>query len=235
MLRVINLNAGYGALTVIDGISLSVTSGEVVALLGGNGAGKSTLLKTVAGLLAPAEGRILLNGKAITGLPAERIAARGLTLVPEGRGLFPGMSVHDNLRLGGYARGFRGAKLAANIRLAYAMFPALAERPREKAGRLSGGQQQMLALGRALVGEPDLLLLDEPSTGLAPLLVAEVFAIIRRLKEAGKTLLLAEQNVQHALQVADRGYVLENGRIALQGPAGELLASDDVRKAYLGV
>lgn len=235
MLRVVNLTSGYGALAVIDGISMSVVPGEVVALLGGNGSGKSTLLKTIAGLLPPREGRILLHGKNITGLPAERVAARGLTLVPEGRGLFPGMSIHDNLRMGGYARGFRGTKLAEQMRLAYTMFPALAARPTEKAGNLSGGQQQMLALGRALVSKPDLLLLDEPSTGLAPLLVAEVFTTIRQLKETGTTILLAEQNVQHALQVADRGYVLENGRIALQGPSAELLASDDVRRAYLGV
>lgn len=235
MLRAVNLKSGYGALTVIDGISLHVASGEVVALLGGNGAGKSTLLKTIAGLLNPGEGRILLNGKDITGKPAEVIATRGLVLVPEGRGLFPRMTILDNLRMGGYARRFSRAHLAKNITQAFELFPALTERTSERAGNLSGGQQQMLALAKALVSEPDLLLLDEPSTGLAPLLVAEVFEKIQRLKAAGMTILLAEQNVQSALQIADRGYVLENGRISLQGSSTELLNSEDVQRAYLGL
>jgi len=235
MLRVINLQAGYGALTVIDGISLSVGQGEVVALLGGNGAGKSTLLKTIAGLLRPTEGRILLNGKNVYGWPAERLAGAGLTLVPEGRGLFPGMSVLENLRMGGYARELSRRQLAEKIEQMHTLFPVLAERPSERAGNLSGGQQQMLALARALVGSPDLLLLDEPSTGLAPLLVAEVFEKIAQLKASGLTILVAEQNVQLALQAADRAYVIENGRIVLSGPAAELMESDEVKKAYLGI
>lgn len=235
MLRVINLQSGYGALSVIDGISLRVTQGEVIALLGGNGAGKSTLLKTIAGLLPPKEGRILLHGKEVTGRSAERMAGLGLTLVPEGRGLFPGMSVLENLRMGGYARKLSRRQLTEKLEQQYALFPVLAERRTEKAGNLSGGQQQMLALARALIGTPDILLLDEPSTGLAPLLVAEVFEKIQQLKQAGITILLAEQNVQQALQAADRAYVIENGRIVLSGAASELIASDEVKRAYLGI
>ncbi|MHB9130568.1 MAG: ABC transporter ATP-binding protein [Armatimonadota bacterium] len=230
-----NLRSGYGTLSVIDGISLHVAQGEVIALLGGNGAGKSTLLKTVAGLLSPTEGRILLSGKDITGKPAEQIAARGLTLVPEGRGLFPQMSVLDNLRMGGFARRLSGKALAENITRACDLFPILTDRLKDRAVNLSGGQQQMLALARALVGSPEILLLDEPSTGLAPLLVAEVFEKIHQLRQAGMTILLAEQNVQQALQAADRAYVIENGRIVLHGPAAELMESEDVKRAYLGV
>ncbi len=235
MLRVINLQSGYGALRVIDGISLHINPGEVVALLGANGAGKSTLLRTLAGLLPPREGRILLHGKNVTGWPAERLAAHRLTLVPEGRALFPRMSVRDNLRMGGYAGRLRGRKLADSLTRACELFPVLADRLDERAGNLSGGQQQMLALARALVGAPEILLLDEPSTGLAPILVAEVFEKVRQLKQAGITLLIAEQNMQLALQTADRAYVIENGRIVLQGTAAELLASDDVKRAYLGL
>lgn len=235
MLRVVNLRSGYGALSVIDGISLHVAQGEVIALLGGNGAGKSTLLKAIAGLLSPTEGRILLNGKEVTGKAAEVIAARGLTLVPEGRGLFPQMSVLDNLRMGGFARRLKGKALAGKITQACDLFPILTDRLRDRAGNLSGGQQQMLALAKALVGSPDILLLDEPSTGLAPLLVAEVFEKIHQLRQAGMTILLAEQNVQQALQAADRAYVIENGRIVLNGPAAELMESEEVKRAYLGV
>ena len=209
--------------------------GEVVALLGGNGAGKSTLLKTIAGLITPTAGRIALRDRNITGWPAEKIAAAGLSLVPEGRGLFPGMSVLDNLRMGGYASRLAGRKLSGRIEQAYEMFPVLAERLSDKAGNLSGGQQQMLAIARALVGSPDILLLDEPSTGLAPLLVAEVFEKIQQLKESGMTILLAEQNVQMALETADRAYVIENGKVVFNGPASELMESDEVKRAYLGI
>ena len=203
--------------------------------MGGNGAGKSTLLKTIAGLITPREGRILLHGKPVVGWPAERIAAAGLTLVPEGRGLFPAMSVLENLRMGGYARRLSRRQFADKLAQIYTLFPVLAERPQAHAGHLSGGQQQMLALARALVGTPEILLLDEPSTGLAPLLVAEVFEKIAQLKAAGITILLAEQNVQLALRAADRGYVIENGRITLSGPASELMASEEVQRAYLGI
>jgi branched-chain amino acid transport system ATP-binding protein len=235
MLRVINLQSGYGGLMAIDGISMRVGPGEVVALLGGNGAGKRTLLRTIAGLITPREGRVLLKGRGVAGWPAERLARFGLALVPEGRGLFPGMSVLDNLRMGGYPGRLKGRKLQGRIDQACGLFPVLAERLSEKAANLSGGQQQMLAIGRALVSAPDLLLLDEPSTGLAPLLVAEVFARIGQLKESGVTILVAEQNVQQALQVADRAYVLENGRISLEGRSSDLAESEEVRRSYLGI
>jgi branched-chain amino acid transport system ATP-binding protein len=235
MLRVTNLRSGYGALSVLDGLSLRVEAGEVVALLGANGAGKTTLLKTIAGLITPREGRILLKGKAVSGWSAERIAAAGLTLVPEGRGLFPQMSVLDNLRMGGYARRLRGRELQGRVALCCELFPVLSDRLVARAGDLSGGQQQMLALARALVGAPDLLLLDEPTAGLAPRLVAEVFAKVAQLKQSGVTLLLAAQNVQQALQVADRAYVLENGRIVLTGAGSELMDSEEVQRAYLGI
>jgi len=234
MLRVINLEAGYDRLRVISGISLHVATGEVVALLGNNGAGKSTLLRTIAGLITPREGRVLLRDINIAGWPVERIAALGVTLVPEDRGLFPDMTVHENLRMGGYVRKLRGKILREHIDRALAYFPALTARLSTRAGALSGGQQQMLAITRALVGAPALLILDEPSIGLAPLLVAEVFRQMVELKEAGMTLLLAEQNVQLALQLADRAYVLENGRITLTGTSAELMASDAIQYAYLG-
>ena len=235
MLRVINLQSGYGALAVLDGASLHIDAGEVVALLGSNGAGKSTLMKTIAGLIAPTGGRLLLDEHNIAGWPAERVAARGVTLVPEGRGLFPRLSVLDNLRMGGYARRLRPRKIAQNVEEVFNLFPALRAKQGQPAGNLSGGQQQMVALARALVGEPSLLLLDEPSTGLAPMLVIEIFAMVKQLKEAGKTILLAEQNVQQALQIADRAYVLENGRVALDGPAASLIASETIQHIYLGL
>jgi len=235
MLKIVNIHSGYGRLNVIEGLSMHVDKGEVIALLGGNGAGKSTLLKTIAGLITPSEGRTFLDGKDISRKSADRIAASGLSLVPEGRGLFPEMSVLDNLRMGGYAARTKGAKLAESIDQASALFPILRERLSAKASDLSGGQQQMLAIARALVGKPKILLLDEPSTGLAPILVAEVFARIRELKDSGMTILLAEQNVQQALQTADRAYVIENGRITLTGPASELMESEEVKKAYLGL
>ncbi len=235
MLKAVNLKAGYGALTVIDGVSLHINKGEVVSLLGGNGAGKSTLLRTVAGLIAPSEGRIFLDGKVISGRPVEKIASMGVCLVPEGRGLFPGMTVLDNLRMGGYARRLGGQRLSTGIEQAVKLFPALTDRMSDRAGNLSGGQQQMLAIARALVGSPDILLLDEPSTGLAPMLVAEVFEKIRQLRESGMTILLAEQNVQQALNAADRAYVIENGKITLTGAANDLMESEDVKRAYLGI
>lgn len=234
MLKAVSIQSGYGDLRVIDRLSLHVNRGEVVALLGANGAGKSTLLGALAGLVPLRAGRLLWGERDIAPLPAEGRAALGITLVPEGRGLFPGMSVLDNLHMGGYARKMSARELGIQVVRVCEQFPALTARMRDKAGNLSGGQQQMLALGRALIGQPELLLLDEPSTGLAPLMVAEIFAHLRRLKAAGTTLVLAEQNVHQALALADRVYVLENGHITLQGPAAELQGSEALRKAYLG-
>jgi branched-chain amino acid transport system ATP-binding protein len=235
VLKIVHLVAGYGALRVIDGVSMHVNAGEVVALVGANGAGKSTLLKTVAGLLHPRAGRVLLQGKEMAGQPASRLATAGLTLVPEGRGLFPGMTVHDNLRMGGYARRLSGARLEQRIHEVCVGFPDLLKKLGAKAGCLSGGQQQMLALARALVGQPSVLLLDEPSTGLAPLLMAEVFEKIKELKSTGATLILAEQNVRQALRVSDRAYVMRTGRVVMEGTAEAVAASEEVKTAYLGM
>ncbi len=233
MLRVVNLSAGYGKLTVVKSISMSVHTNEVVALVGGNGAGKSALLRTIAGLIRPSEGRVLLKGKDVAGWPAERVARMGLALVPEGRALFPGMSVYENLRVGANARTRRQAD--DGFSAVFELFPVLAERRSSLAGELSGGQQQMLALGRAMMSRPDILLLDEPSTGLAPVLVAELFEKIAFLKASGVTILLAEQNVHRALEIAGRGYVIENGRIVLEDTGEALRGSERVQKAYLGV
>jgi len=234
MLKVVHLRCGYDSLEVIQGVSFHVARGEVIALVGANGSGKSTLLKAVAGLLPPWEGRVLLEGKEVAGRPAERIAAAGLTLLPEGRGLFPGMSVLENLRLGAFARRLSRRAQAERIEAVCAGFPDLRPKLDQKAGSLSGGQQQMLALARAMVGAPKVLLLDEPSTGLAPLVVAEIFAKITELKSAGVTLTLAEQNVGQALRIADRAYVMQTGRIILEGPAAAVAASEQVKRAYLG-
>jgi branched-chain amino acid transport system ATP-binding protein len=235
MLKVVHLACGYGSVRVVHGVSLHVSKGEVIALVGANGSGKSTLLKTIAGLLPPLEGRILLKGKEMAGQPAERIAAAGLTLLPEGRGLFPGMSVLDNLRLGGFARRLSRRAEAERLEMVCSDFPALREKLAQKAGSLSGGQQQMLALARAMVGAPEVLLLDEPSTGLAPMVVAEVFTKIKVLKQAGVTIILAEQNVSRALELADRAYVMKTGRVVMEGPADEVSGADEVQRAYLGM
>lgn len=249
MLRAINLSAGYGKLSVIRSVSLRVQSNEVVALIGGNGAGKSTLLRSIAGLIRPSEGRVLLRDRNIAGKPAEAVARTGLVLVPEGRALFPGMTIYENLLVGANAQRKRGLSQSASgvdcpllrgetealLGSVYDLFPELKKRSKSRAGELSGGQQQMLALGRALMSAPDILLLDEPSTGLAPVLVAELFDKIYALKQSGMTLLIAEQNVHKALDVADRGYVIENGRIVLEDTGEALKSSDRVRKAYLGI
>jgi branched-chain amino acid transport system ATP-binding protein len=235
MLKIINLQAGYGDLRVVQGVSLHVRPGEAVALVGANGAGKSTLLKAATGLLRPSGGRVLLNGRDVAGWPAERVARVRLTLVPEGRGLFPQMTVLDNLRMGGYASRLSGARLDERLAVACAAFPVLNERLRSLAGELSGGQQQMLAVARALVSDPAVMLLDEPSTGLAPLLVRDILGRLRELCRTGLAVVLAEQNVRDALRLADRGYVMESGRVVLDGPAAELLASEQVRTAYLGM
>jgi len=232
MLQVRGLQAGYGRIPALHGIDLRVGAGELVALLGANGAGKSTLLRALSGV-HPASGNIFFNNNEIQNLPAERRVALGIVQVPEGRQVFGPLTVEDNLRLGAYARGRGGTQ--ASLERVYALFPALASRRGEAAGTLSGGQQQMLAIGRALMAQPRLLLLDEPSMGLAPRLVAEIFACIQGLRAADTAILLVEQNAAAALAIADRAYVLEAGRLTLSGTGKELLADDAVRTAYLGI
>jgi branched-chain amino acid transport system ATP-binding protein len=235
-LRIAGLAAGYGAIRVLDDVALEVRAGEVVALIGGNGAGKTTLLKTVAGVRPPWAGRILLDETDIGGHPSWWVARRGLTLVPEGRGVFGDQTVRDNLLLGALARRGRdhAAAVTADLDKALALFPALGERLSHPAGSLSGGQQQMLAVARGLMARPRVLLLDEPSLGLAPLLVREIFASLGRLRAEGLTILLVEQLASQALALADRAYVLENGRITLSGAAAEIRANPAVMHAYLG-
>ncbi|HRY50031.1 MAG TPA: ABC transporter ATP-binding protein [Candidatus Paceibacterota bacterium] len=234
LLRVINLRSGYGGLQVLDGVSIHVSPGEIVALIGANGAGKSTLLKAIAGLLPVNTGRILFQGKDLSKCRAEDRAAQGLTLVPEGRGLFSGMTIRENLLMGGYARHARQRHLNERVQRVCRLFPVLNERMNERASNLSGGQQQALALARALVGEPLVLLLDEPSTGLAPALVKELFRQIQQLKAARIAVILAEQNVRQALKTADRAYVMKTGKIVLEGPSAVLAGSSEIQKAYLG-
>ena len=232
MLEVSGLKAGYGRIPALHGIDLTVRRGELVALVGANGAGKTTLLRALSGV-QPASGKIVFEKTAIHTLPAEARVALGIVQCPEGRQVFGPLSVEDNLRLGTYRRG--RAEAARSLERVYALFPALAERRGQAAGNLSGGQQQMLAIGRALMALPRLLLLDEPSMGLAPRLVAEIFACIQRLRAADTALLLVEQNAAAALAIADRGYVLETGRVVLAGTGAELLADAGVREAYLGL
>ncbi len=237
MLRVRNLKCYYGKIRAINGVSLSVRPGELIALIGANGAGKSTLLQAVCGLISQWEGEIELEKHSLRGLKAPTIVERGLSLVPEGRLLFPPMSVLDNLRLGAYLRYRRREQrvlIAEDLERVMALFPVLQERAVQPAGTLSGGEQQMLAIGRALMARPRLLLLDEPSMGLAPFLVRLILDTLVQLKQEGMTILLIEQNARAALQIADRGYVLENGQIVLEGAAADLLADQDVKRAYLG-
>jgi branched-chain amino acid transport system ATP-binding protein len=236
MLRLRNVDAGYGKLAVLRRVTLHVARGEIVTIVGANGAGKTTLLETVAGLVRARGGEILFDGDAVGRLATERIVARGCSLVPEGRQVFATMPVRENLLLGAhvqYARG-RRQEVAADLERVYDLFPILRTRAGQLAGTLSGGEQQMLAIGRALMARPKLMMLDEPSMGLAPLVVKDIFGILRRVREAGTTVLLVEQNARGALRIADRGYVLETGRIVLQGTAEELLANRDVQRAYLG-
>ncbi|MBA3002613.1 MAG: ABC transporter ATP-binding protein [Desulfurivibrio sp.] len=235
MLKIKNLEAGYGKLRVLKRISLHVNPGEIVTLIGANGAGKTTLLAAITGLIRATAGEIVLKGDNIERLKAEEIVFRGCSLVPEGRQVFATMSVRENLVLGGYVQHRQGkAKMQEEIEYIYDLFPVLRERRNQLAGTLSGGEQQMLAMGRALMAKPALIMLDEPSTGLAPLIVKNIFQIITRLREAGNTVLLIEQNAKAALRVADRGYVLETGKIILQGASEDLLANRDVQRAYLG-
>ncbi len=232
MLEITGLRAGYGAIEILRGVDLAVGAGEIVALLGSNGAGKSTLNNNVCGLFKPFGGTVRFDGKDIAGAAATHIVEEGLIQVPEGRRVFPNLSVRDNLELGSYRRGRKDR--ARNLDRVVDIFPRLKERWTQSAGTLSGGEQQMLAIGRGLMGEPRLLILDEPSLGLSPLLVEEMFALIGRLNTDGLALLLVEQNVVQSLAIAHRAYVLENGRIALSGRASELAENPELRKSYLG-
>ena len=232
LLSVNDLHVYYGSIHAIKGISFEVNEGEVVTLIGANGAGKSTTLNTVAGLLKPRSGSVTLNDTDIIGTPAHKIVGRGMALCPEGRRIFQQLTVRENLEMGAYTRD--GSTLEKDLDMVYDLFPRLKERFKQIAGTLSGGEQQMLAMGRALMSHPKILMLDEPSMGLAPILVDQIFDIIKKLHEKGKTILLVEQNAQMALSVADRGYVLETGRIVITGTGSELLNNDMVRKAYLG-
>lgn len=233
MLKVDNIDVYYGAIHAIKGISIEVPKGEIVTLVGSNGAGKSTMLRTISGLMKPKNGTILFEDKNIVGVPAHKIVGMGLCQVPEGRHVFANMSVMENLELGAYLRNDKDG-IARDLEDVFKKFPRLLERKDQISGTLSGGEQQMLAMGRALMSRPRLLLLDEPSMGLAPLLVKEIFNIIKEINESGTTVLLVEQNANMALSIADKAYVLETGRIALAGTAQELASSEAVRKAYLG-
>ena len=232
ILKVDNINVYYGAIHAIKGISFDVNEGEVVTLIGANGAGKSTTLQTVSGLLHSRTGSIEFNGENLAKIPPHIVVRKGLAQVPEGRRIFQQMSVEENLEMGAYTRD--KSELEGDLESVYKQFPRLLERRRQIAGTLSGGEQQMLAIGRALMSHPKLLMLDEPSMGLAPILVEQIFDIIRQLNEAGTTILLVEQNAQMALSVAHRAYVMETGKITLSGTGKELAESDQVRKAYLG-
>jgi branched-chain amino acid transport system ATP-binding protein len=236
MLRVRNCESGYGKLRVLKGVSLHVGAGEIVTIIGANGAGKTTLLHTIAGILRPRAGEILFNGTNLRGMQAHAVALRGCSLIPEGRRIFGPMTVEENLLIGAHGRlrrrDFAGVN-AARTRV-YELFPVLHDRRQQLAGTLSGGEQQMLSIGRALMGDPRLIMLDEPSTGLAPLVVKSIFTVLAQLRKSGTTILLIEQNAKAALRIADRGYCMETGVIVLEGSAGDLLNNNDVQRAYLG-
>lgn len=232
ILKVDNINVYYGAIHAIKGISFEVNEGEIVTLIGANGAGKSTTLQTVSGLLRSRTGSIEFNGENISHVPAHKLVYKGLAQVPEGRRIFLQMSVEENLEMGAFTQ--KNAGIDADLESVYEQFPRLRERKKQIAGTLSGGEQQMLAMGRALMSSPKIILMDEPSMGLSPLFVGEVFKIIREIKKSGTTVLLVEQNAKKALEVADRAYVLETGKIVLSGDAKDLMNDEAVKKAYLG-
>jgi len=234
MLTVASIHTYYANIHALKGVSLHVRAGEMVALIGANGAGKSTLVNTICGLVKPRKGKIEFEGADIEGLPAEEIVRRGIALVPEGRQIFSTLSVEANLEMGGFVHRRNGRQLREDMDLMYRRFPILKQRWRQLAGTLSGGEQQMLAISRALMSRPQLLVLDEPSMGLAPLVIREIFAIIQELRGEGRTILLIEQNAKAALQIADRGYVLETGKVVLQGEGAMLLDHHEVQRAYLG-
>lgn len=235
MLRIRNLETGYGKLKVLRRITMHVDAGEIVTIIGANGAGKTTLLNSISGLLRNRAGEIVLDKQDICRLPAEKIVARGCSLVPEGRQVFATMSVKENLVLGGYVQRRKDRMdFHKELERIYEIFPVLREREKQLAGTLSGGEQQMVAIGRALMARPKLVMMDEPSMGLAPLIVKDIFTVIRKLRAEGNTVLLVEQNAKAALGIADRGYVMETGRILLQGTSEDLLSNRDVQRAYLG-
>ena len=233
MLEVKDLEVYYGVIQAIKGISFHVDKGEVIALIGANGAGKTTTLHTVTGLLSPKKGKVIFQGKDITKVPAHKIVSMGMAHVPEGRRVFAELSVYENLKMGAYTRTDK-AEIEESLKSVYKRFPRLEERKNQMAGTLSGGEQQMLAMGRALMSKPSIILMDEPSMGLSPILVNEIFDIIRSVSESGTTVLLVEQNAKNALSIADRAYVLETGNITLEGNAKDLLEDDSIKKAYLG-
>lgn len=233
MLEIENIEVFYGAINAIKGISFNVEQGEIIALIGANGAGKTTTLHTITGLISAKSGTIRLNGKDITKTPAHKIVSMGMAHVPEGRRVFAQLSVYENLMLGAYTRKNK-AEIAETLEHVYERFPRLKERRTQSAGTLSGGEQQMLAMGRALMSKPSIILMDEPSMGLSPLYVSEIFDIIQEINKSGTTVLLVEQNAKKALSIANRAYVLETGRISLSGDAHELMNNEQVKKAYLG-
>ncbi|TEU10941.1 MAG: ABC transporter ATP-binding protein [Anaerolineales bacterium] len=234
LLEIENLNTYYGHVQALKGISLTVDEGEIVTLIGANGAGKSTTLRTISGLLRPREGRVVFQGQELNAVPAHEIVYRGISQAPEGRAVFATLTTNENLNMGAYSLGGDKEVIEENRRRVFKLFPRLEERRNQIAGTLSGGEQQMLAIGRALMARPKILMLDEPSLGLAPMLVKAIFQTIREINEQGVTILLVEQNARAALKLADKGYVLETGNIVLEGTAEELMGDERVRKAYLG-
>ena len=233
MLEIKDIEVFYGVIQAIKGISVEVNEGEVIALIGANGAGKTTILHTITGLLSPKKGSVIFEGKDITKVPAHKIVSLGMAHVPEGRRVFAELSVYQNLKMGAYTRKDK-AEIAQTLEIVYKRFPRLEERKNQLAGTLSGGEQQMLAMGRALMSHPKIIVMDEPSMGLSPILVNEIFDIIQEVSAGGTTVLLVEQNAKKALSIADRAYVLETGKIVLDGDAKELMNDDSIKKAYLG-
>ena len=233
MLSLENISVSYGAINALKGVSMRVEQGEVITLIGANGAGKTTTLRTITGLLSPREGRVTFEGEDISGTPTHKLVARGIAMSPEGRGVFANLTVRENLQMGAYLQKDK-RKITEDMERAFKLFPRLKERESQKAGTLSGGEQQMLAMGRALMSRPRLLLLDEPSLGLAPLVVHTIFEAIEEIRSRGTTILLVEQNAHAALGHSDRAYVLETGRIVMEGPSKELAADPRIKEAYLG-
>jgi branched-chain amino acid transport system ATP-binding protein len=234
LLNLKNVSVKYGSFTAVHDISIEINKGEIVVLLGSNGAGKSTTFRTISGLNKPSEGEIFFEGKSLNKVSADKIVQLGIGQCPEGRKLFPAMTVQENLKMGAYVHRRKKDEIKKSLEHVYELFPILLDKKDDAAGSLSGGQQQMLAIGRALMSKPKLMLLDEPSVGLAPLIVEQMFEVIQQINREGTTILLAEQNANAALKIADKGYVFENGSIVLQGTSEELFANDEVRKAYIG-